>query len=59
MIKDYSKFDKISEGVYGKRPVNDIASTCYQMVNVQFFFSNFLSFQVLINFLRLELKILF
>ncbi|EEC79841.1 hypothetical protein OsI_21310 [Oryza sativa Indica Group] len=33
MIKDYSKFDKISEGVYGKRPVNDIASTCYQMVN--------------------------
>lgn len=58
MIKDYSKFDKISEGVYGKRPVNDIASTCYQMVNVQFFFK-FLSFQVLINFLRLELKILF
>nr|XP_025875835.1 uncharacterized protein LOC4346026 isoform X4 [Oryza sativa Japonica Group] len=33
MIKDYSKFDKISEGVYGKRPVNDIASTCYPMVN--------------------------
>uniref|UniRef100_A0A0E0DVK4 Ubiquitin-like protease family profile domain-containing protein n=1 Tax=Oryza meridionalis TaxID=40149 RepID=A0A0E0DVK4_9ORYZ len=33
MIKDYSKFDKISEGVYGKRPVNDIASTCYQMVD--------------------------
>uniref|UniRef100_A0A0E0DVK6 Ubiquitin-like protease family profile domain-containing protein n=1 Tax=Oryza meridionalis TaxID=40149 RepID=A0A0E0DVK6_9ORYZ len=32
MIKDYSKFDKISEGVYGKRPVNDIASTCYQMI---------------------------
>uniref|UniRef100_A0A0E0DYI1 Ubiquitin-like protease family profile domain-containing protein n=1 Tax=Oryza meridionalis TaxID=40149 RepID=A0A0E0DYI1_9ORYZ len=33
MIRDYSKFDKISEGVYGKRPVNDIASTCYQMVD--------------------------
>ncbi|XP_052160707.1 uncharacterized protein LOC127778092 [Oryza glaberrima] len=33
MIKDYSKFDKISERVYGKRPVNDIASTCYQMVD--------------------------
>uniref|UniRef100_A0A0E0QL62 Ubiquitin-like protease family profile domain-containing protein n=1 Tax=Oryza rufipogon TaxID=4529 RepID=A0A0E0QL62_ORYRU len=32
MIKDYSKFDKISEGVYGKRPVNDIASTCYPML---------------------------
>nr|BAD67711.1 hypothetical protein [Oryza sativa Japonica Group] len=33
MIKDYSKFDKISERVYGKTPVNDIASTCYQMVD--------------------------
>uniref|UniRef100_A0A0E0M5F0 Uncharacterized protein n=1 Tax=Oryza punctata TaxID=4537 RepID=A0A0E0M5F0_ORYPU len=30
MIKDHAKFDKISDGIYGRRPVKDISSTCYE-----------------------------
>lgn len=34
MIKIFSKFDKISKGVYGKRPVKDFSECCYKMVNL-------------------------
>nr|AER41589.1 ulp1+protease+family [Oryza glaberrima] len=33
MIKEFSKFDKKSKGVYGRRPLKDISSTCYKMID--------------------------
>uniref|UniRef100_A0A0E0MUJ8 Ubiquitin-like protease family profile domain-containing protein n=1 Tax=Oryza rufipogon TaxID=4529 RepID=A0A0E0MUJ8_ORYRU len=32
MIKKFSKFDKISKGVYGKRPIKDFSESCYKMI---------------------------